>query len=164
MSFRRILTAMFIVVLSLSIAVPRLLHATTLIEFTDRDLAIDADIILRGEVTSTWTEWGPENRYIYTYGTVSVDEVYKGYVDGGEYIIKRPGGRIGDAAMVVHETAEFRVGNDLILFLLDDPSYESNVLGWRQGMFTVSDGVVVENGKTVEKFIAEIHRYILNER
>jgi hypothetical protein len=66
--------------------------------------------------------------------------------------------------METHGTATFVVGDELILFLLDDMTYESNVLGWEQGRFNINDGLVVQNGKTVEGFIAEIESNFLNER
>lgn len=164
MSIRTILSSACILSLIAVFVSPPLVHSTTMVKFTEQDLAIEADLIIQGRVTSTWTEWGENNRYIYTFGRVEVDRVIKGYVDNNEFIVKRPGGSIGSTTMEAFGTATFQVGDELILFLLDDMSYESNVLGWEQGRFNVVDGSVVQNGKTVEDFIAGIESNFFNEK
>jgi hypothetical protein len=164
MLFGRINKTALFAVLCVMVVVPSALFSTTMIEFTNEDLAVESDIILQGKVMSTWTEFGDNGRYIYTYGTVAVDKVVKGYIDGNQYTIKIPGGTIGSSMMIVHGTAEFSVGDELLLFLVDDESFESNVLGWHQGRFNIVDGVVVQNGETVNNFIREIESHIIDVR
>ncbi len=159
----RVITTLSLAFTLTALILPQQLDATTMVEFTDRDLAIEADIILQGRVTSTWTEWGENGRYIYTYGTVAVDRVVKGSIADGEFIIKRPGGTIGDTRMEVAGTAEVETGDEVLLFLLDDLTYESNVLGWEQGRLNIADGVIEQNGERVEDYIAKIQSFILNE-
>jgi hypothetical protein len=163
MSFGRIVSITVVSSLCVMMALPQALRSTTLLKMSNADLAIDADAIVQGEVTSTWSELGENGRYIYTYGTVAVDQVIKGAQEK-EYIVKTPGGRIGEAAMEAPSAPTFKVGDEVILFLLDDPSFESNVLGWEQGLFNIRDGVVVQNGMNVVDFIAEIESNILNAR
>jgi hypothetical protein len=165
MSFGRIVAFTVVSFLCVVMVLPQVLHSTTMIKMSETDLAIDADAIIQGKVTSTWSEWGDNGRYIYTYGAVTVDRMIKGNVPGKEYLIKTPGGSIGQATMEVPGAPQFKVGDELILFLLDDiSSYESNVLGWEQGMFNIRGGVVVQNGKSVEDFIVELESSILNTR
>lgn len=142
------------------VALPREALATTMIEFDTGDLTIQADLILQGTVTSTWTEFGENGRYIYTFGMVDVDRVIKGNVQSDAFIIKRPGGSIGEVTMEVPAAADFETGDEVILFLLDDSSYESNILGWEQGRFTIEDGIVEQNGKRVSDFIAEVESHL----
>jgi len=164
MSFGRVFKTALFAALCVMVVVPSALYSTTMIEFTNQDLAVDSDIILQGKVTSMWTEFGANGRYIYTYGTVAVDRVVKGYIEGDQYTIKIPGGTIGSSMMIVEGTAEFSVGDELLLFLVDDESFESNVLGWHQGRFNIVDGVVVQNGETVNNFIHEIESLIIDVR
>jgi len=164
MTLARVYKAALLFSVCMVMVVPAALFSTTMIKFSNTDLAVDSDIILQGKVTSTWTEWGDNGRYIYTYGTVAVDRVIKGYVDGDQYTIKIPGGTIGSSMMKVYGTADFSVGDELLLFLVDDESFESNVLGWSQGRFNIVDGVVVQNGKTTDDFVNEIESYILDVR
>jgi len=76
---------------------------------SESDLAIDADAIIQGKVTSTWSEWGENARYIYTYGTVTVDRMIKGNVPGKEYLVRTPGGSIGEATMEVPGAPQFKL-------------------------------------------------------
>jgi hypothetical protein len=163
MSVRVIPAVSLALALTVLTFLPSHLDATSMIKFSDRDLAIEADAIIQGTVTSTWTDWGENSRYIYTYGTVAVDRVIKGSVDGDEVMVKRPGGSIGDTRMEVYGTADVQKGQEVLLFLLDDMTYESNVLGWEQGRLNITDGVIEQNGEKVEDYIAKIQSFILNE-
>lgn len=165
MSFGKILTVTAVSLLCSVMALPQILHSTTMIRMSDFDLARDADAIIMGKVTDTWSEWGENGRYIYTYGAVAVERVIKGVTNGKDYLVKRPGGVIGETVMEVHGTPVFKAGDEVILFLLDDvASYESNVLGWEQGLFNIRDGIVVQNGMEVEEFIARLQSYLLDTR
>ena len=68
MSIRMVLPSVSILALIAVFVSPPQLHSTTMVKFTYQDVAIDADLIVQGRVTSTWTEGGESDGYVYRCG------------------------------------------------------------------------------------------------
>ena len=83
--------------------------------WTDAELATFSDVILTGRVADVATGWdGPT---IYTYATIDVDRVLKGWVPEHRIVIKQLGGRVDDLALIIDAQASFAAGERVLLFL-----------------------------------------------
>ena len=83
---------------------------------SDADLIRQSDIIVTGRVTEIAA--GFDDRTIYTYVTIDVADVLKGWVPEPQIVIKQPGGRVGDLEQQVPEgQAAFTRGEQVLIFL-----------------------------------------------
>ena len=111
-----------------------------LVKVSLEDLSIEASSIVVGEVTNVQFQW--EGGNIFTYVTVSVEQYVKG-AGGTEISVKVPGGTVGDITQWVSDVPSFQIGERMLLFLKDG---FFQIVGWRQGKFTiVNHEVMVEN-------------------
>ena len=108
------------------------------VKLDDPDLAAISDAIVTGRVASIGYGRDPQVPYIYTYVTIEVDERIKGFGVGGELVVKQLGGQIGDVQMVVYDQAAFRVGEEVLLFLVERPRDGTlQTTGLWQGKWTI---------------------------
>jgi hypothetical protein len=82
---------------------------------SDADLIAKSDVIVTGRVATIAA--GIDDRTIYTYVTVDIATVLKGWVPERKIVIKQLGGRIGDLEQVVVNRATFERGEEVLLFL-----------------------------------------------
>ena len=135
--------------------------ATSLIKMDLNEVCTSADNIVIATVQNASCQYSEYDGKIYTYTKVHIDEVIKGEAAMTEAIVKTPGGSIGDVMMEVPDSPELTQGEQCIVFLYDaDPEYLSNLVGFTQGKYSVVNGIIQENGKTVEEFINEIESII----
>jgi hypothetical protein len=98
--------------LVLLVAAPSGGASTTL---SDADLARAADVILSGQVVEVAAGWDADT--IYTYVTIQVNDVVKGWLPERRVTLKQLGGRVGDLALVIDDQAAFTRGEDVVVFL-----------------------------------------------
>jgi hypothetical protein len=133
-------------------------EATTLLKVNLEELTNRADLIVMGVAQESLCQWDAERKRIYTYSRFVVDKVIKGDEKISEVVVKIPGGELDGVAMEVPETAEITEAGEYILFLYSNvEKHMSNVVGWRQGQFTIENGLVQENQNSVEEIINEIN-------
>ena len=132
-------------------------QATTLLKVDLDEIAARADIIVVGVAQESWCRWDANRERIYTYTRFAVDETLKGDQDMTEVVVKVPGGDLDGISMDVLETASLVETGHYILFLYSRADkLMSNVVAWRQGQYTIENGIVLENQKPADEFIAEI--------
>lgn len=136
-------------------------EATTLLKVDLDELVYKADAIVIGSAQESICRWDKNRERIYTYTRFVVDEVIKGDSRMTETFVKVPGGDLDEISMDVLETAQLTESGHYILFLFSRAEdYMSNVVGWRQGQYTIENGIVLENQKPADEFIAEIQAIV----
>jgi len=94
------------------------LFATTFIVPSDRELIKKSAAIVSGVIISARAV-EIEDGFIETEYEVALDEVLKGPLRRHETLIVRSaGGQLGEEFTLVHSSAHFRVGDDVLLFLV----------------------------------------------
>src|SRR5436190_23917102 len=91
--------------------------ATTAIVPADDDLIIGARVIVKGKVLSIESQFDDQQRRIFTYVKLKVQEVLKGQITERKIVIKELGGRVGDRISVVYGNPEFALGEQVLLYL-----------------------------------------------
>ncbi|HBQ27918.1 MAG TPA: hypothetical protein DD719_00550 [Desulfotomaculum sp.] len=104
-------------------------------------LANEADTIITGKVTNMKSQW--EDNKIFTYVTIGAKDILKG-AKKTEIIIKVPGGTVGDTACFVTDTPNFRINEEVFLFLKAKNNY-FNLLGGPQGKYTIMKNQVLSS-------------------
>jgi hypothetical protein len=78
------------------------------------ELTAQSDLIVRGIVVSSSSQW--EQSSIYTYTTIRVEELLKGNPPA-DLRVKQLGGRVGEIAAEVPGTPELNPKDEVVLFL-----------------------------------------------
>lgn len=100
-------------------------------------LVAASDVILTGRVSDLASGWDAET--IYSYITLDVGEVLKGWVPERQVIIKQLGGRAGDMALAIEGQASFARGEDVLVFLSVRPrDHTLATVALSQGKWTVA--------------------------
>ncbi len=132
-----ILLALFVISASLPA------RASAIIKMTFDNIVSDADIILSGKVTQVEAkrEQNPQTgkNSIYTYITVESDQVFRGSFKGTAYTFRILGGAIPGEAIgeMLVGAPEFKIGQEVFLFLKNDSSLYCPVVGFSQGRFNI---------------------------
>jgi hypothetical protein len=90
--------------------------ATTVIIPSDDQLIIEARAIVRGRVLSVQSGLDKQDR-IFTYVTLRVQEVLKGNLTQRRIVLKQPGGEYGNRGSLVFGAPQFKVGENVVLYL-----------------------------------------------
>lgn len=135
-------TQLFFIVLLLSSYVP-LAHATTFYERPFPDAVKDAPIVLRAKVGMSYGHWVHGNdgsKRLYTYYEMQVDEVLKGSAKGPTIIVREVGGEKDGVGMQVPGSAQFKRGEDVVVFANDERDKDGayDLRGMMMGKYNVS--------------------------
>ncbi len=120
------------------------------IKMNFEDLTINSHKIIIGTIISKESKWNEEHTNIFTYFTVEVEQVLKGSVDSPTITLKQIGGKVGDIEQIVSDTVPIEIGKRVLLFI-DDNGIQTDLMGWFQGMWILSNGNAY-NPKTGEIF------------
>lgn len=128
-----------------------------LAEVTVPELVQMADHIVEAEVLSTSSNWSDDRDQIITTVQLRNRKSHAGSLSDSSFVtVILPGGTVGDIAMEVEHTPEFKVGESVIVFLTDIGGSRFRVSGWEAGKFTVENTRVRENGLTSAQFLKQI--------
>jgi len=116
---------------ALCVCLPVVVRATVLIPIEFRELVAVASAIAHGRVSDVRGEWTDGRRSVETVVTIDVSDYLKGNL-GPTLTIHVPGGRVGRYRTVFVGAPEFRVGDEVVLFLS-----ASRIVGLSQGAFRV---------------------------
>ena len=124
--------------------VAALANATTLLALDVPALTKGSAVVARATVKSSQARWTKDGGRIMTDVVLEVTEPWKGS-PGKQVIVIQPGGVVGEVGQLVHGTARFSVGEDVVVFL--EPRGDRFLLtGMLQGKFKVqtsSDGKAI---------------------
>jgi hypothetical protein len=110
--------------------------ATLIPRLSFEQLTDASETVVAGRITTTWTAWDREHKYIWTHYNLTVDSALKGtpptIVEFAE-----PGGALGDASMAIVGAVIYNVGNRVVIFLARMPNGYLRTAGWTQGVYTL---------------------------
>lgn len=121
-----------------------LANATTLLALDVPALTRGSSVVVRATVRSVEARWTKDGGRIMTDAVLEVTEPWKG-TPGKQLTVMQPGGVVGEIGQMVHGTAKFSVGEDVVVFL-EARGDRFLLTGMLQGKFKVetsSDGKAV---------------------
>lgn len=92
-------------------------------KWTDAQLVELSEVILTGRVERVTSGW--DNGAIYTYVTLGVSNVLKGWIPESRVVLKQLGGTVDDLGFFVGGQARFTVGETALVFLEVRPRDET---------------------------------------
>jgi len=107
--------------------------ATTLVSKTAADLVDDAQVIFTGTAVHQEVVPSKDGHFPFTFVTFDVHETFKGRVRQGEVTLRFHGGELADHEVVIPGMPTFEVGETYLLFVRNNGSTASPVVGWFQG-------------------------------
>jgi hypothetical protein len=125
----------FLLVLALSL-VSAELKAVLMKSLPIEELSRKADLVVLGTVQSKSSHRDAERR-IYTSIELQVSEVWKGAVSSNSLTIYQGGGTVGNERAEVSGEAEYRIGEEVVAFLVLNPRGQPITLALAQGKFHV---------------------------
>ena len=135
-SSRRIVRQLSIFFVLICLAAASFAKASTVQKLSFDRLIDKADLIVRGRVEELETRQASDRRSVSTIIKVSIEKQFKG-PKVFSVTIEQPGGSLGDVVQGVPGLAEFSSGEDVILFLTRQRAGIFNIVGGKQGKFTV---------------------------
>ena len=148
---RRTPAALF---LAAALALPATVAATTIVPLRTRDLVATSLGAVRGQVTRIASGLEPTSGTIVTYVTLLVDDVLFGPLSRGELTLREMGGRVGAQQAWIFGSAEYRVGERVLVFLSANPDGTLRTAGLAMGKYRLSDA----SGGT--RALRDLHRVV----
>ena len=138
----------------MAVFVPAVVSATTIKRISFEEKVRHADRIIQCEVVDKKSRWNDDHTMIVTDITLKVTATIKGPAPKKDITITMAGGELleEDQAIIVAGAPEFEIGDEKVLFLLNDKKLYCPVLGWEQGAYKV-----FKDSRTKEKFIKLKH-------
>lgn len=102
----------FVILVSSALFLGLTVKYTTLEEITT-----GSNLIITGKVKSSHSVW--EDKNIYTYYTIELDEIIKGQNTGNTVVVKQLGGRVGDIMQHIAGTPKLKENSEALLFLVN---------------------------------------------
>jgi len=118
------------------LAVTALVQATTFVAPTDDELLSAADAVVLGQVLGIESA-ARADAPIRTYVAIDPEEILVGELPLAPFVIREPGGVVGERAEWVFGAPEFRVGERVLLFLKKGPDGVLHTLHLALGKFSV---------------------------
>lgn len=107
---------------------------TTLAQMSVAKLTHVSALILRAHCVESSTAWDAGE--IWTFTTYEPTEVWKGSAQS-RVRVRLLGGRVGSITSNVSGVPRFRVGEDVVLFLVPTTRGDFSVVSWAQGTFRI---------------------------
>jgi hypothetical protein len=106
------------------------------------ELVGESDSIVQGLVEDVQSRW--EDRQIFTYVTIGIDEPLKGDRTR-TLVIRQLGGQVGSLQAVVAGMPQFEPGENVIAFLKNAGNGTFHVVGMNQGRYVIAEDYAVSN-------------------
>lgn len=110
--------------------------ATTLLRLDVPELSQNSDTVVHGTVRRVESRWSGDRRRILTDVEIEVTESLKGQ-PGSTVLVIQPGGKMGDIGQMVHGTASFVPGEEVVVFLERKGASAFQLSGMSQGKYQV---------------------------
>jgi hypothetical protein len=111
--------------------------ATTLVYKSFDDLVKEADGIVAGRVASIESRYNPKHE-IYTFVTIDQLSVLGGSYQGPTLTLRLKGGQVDNNIAQIVGSPEFKLNEQVVLFVEGNGQYMVPLVGWTQGVFRVS--------------------------
>jgi hypothetical protein len=110
--------------------------ATTMLRLDVPELSQNSDTVVHGTVRRVESRWSGDRRRILTDVEIEVTESLKGQ-PGSTVLVIQPGGKMGDIGQMVHGTASFVPGEEVVVFLERKGASAFQLSGMSQGKYQV---------------------------
>ncbi len=127
-------------------------NATTVVVPSDAQLFAASRAVVEGTVREIRSRRIDGGRQIVTYVTIDVATVHAGDLEPGPIVLRELGGEVGDDFSIVFGSAEYAVGERVLVFLDADPEGILRTWGLFLGKYSVRDG---ERGLVVSRKAGE---------
>jgi hypothetical protein len=123
---------------------------------------VKADLIVIGRVIDAESKWDETRSNIYSYVSLSLEEVIRGCSSTKDITIRITGGAAGEIAAIVQEMPSFRKGERALVFLERDPHSDNFLVVYgRYGKYEISqNNTVISRGVPLAEFLNKIRQYI----
>jgi hypothetical protein len=120
----------------LPIAVAALCEAAVVPRLTFEQLVDTSEQIVHGRVERSWVAWDRSRQFLWTHYEVSVRDSIKG---GGaaSIVVSEPGGSLDGFTLAISGTVQYRIGEEVVLFLHRTPIGYLRANGYQQGKYQV---------------------------
>lgn len=122
--------------LALVVLIAQPLRAVVLKPLSLDELSAQAEIVVRGNVISKTCERDSAGR-IYTRVELQLSEIWRGSIPAGRLYVVHGGGVLGEERVVVSGQVQYRIGEDVVAFLVRNDRGEAVTLAMAQGKFSV---------------------------
>lgn len=125
---------------ALALLLPTWAQATIIIPRSLEQMSVEASAVVRAKVVQRQASWDADHRRIHTYTELQVLEtVHHTKPLGSTLVVRTMGGEVGDIGMRVAGVARFEVGEEVLVFLRDDPldPAQFQVVGMSQGKYRI---------------------------
>jgi hypothetical protein len=98
--------------------------ATVVVTLSIEEMAASVPLIVRGHIGQSQTRWDDAHRVISTFTEVVTAESFKGRAPS-VFLVREPGGEVGQVGQFVSGAPSFKSGEEVVLFLtpaVDDPA------------------------------------------
>ena len=112
-------------------------------------LTAGADTIVLGTVTGQTSAWNAGRTAIYTDVTVAVETAVKG-APGAEVTLRIAGGEVEGIGMRTSTDPVFQTGERVVVFIDTAGAATAQLVGMRQGKFTVRNNQVSVEGRATQ--------------
>ena len=123
-------------------------NATTVVVPSDAQLFAASRAVVEGTVREIRSRRIDGGRQIVTYVTIDVATVHAGDLEPGPIVLRELGGEVGDDFSIVFGSAEYAVGERVLVFLDADPEGILRTWGLFLGKYAVKAG---ERGLVVSR-------------
>ena len=113
--------------------------ASPFIPITIDRLSIDSDLIVHGNVIGKTVQKDDQGR-IYTKVQLDINEVWKGKVSSKPFTIVHSGGVLGNRWSSAEGEVSYKLGEEIVVFLMLNSRGEGVTVGMQQGKFQVLVG------------------------
>jgi len=131
------LSGMYLLAVFLPFSLTQTANATTVIMLSDRELALDSQIMLTGEVRSVISRWDDAREMIWTYVEIERDILIKGNIAETTIVLKQPGGEVWPAGVEVFGQPKFATDQKVLLYLRSSRDGSLHVAHSFMGMFSI---------------------------
>jgi hypothetical protein len=112
--------------------------ATTYVTPTDDQLVIGSRAIVRGRVLAVESAFDSQTGRVWTYTTLRINEVLKGDITQRKITIKEEGGQTAERGSIIYGTPQFKLNEQVILYLDSWGDGSLRVHDMFLGKFTIS--------------------------
>ena len=110
-------------------------NATTLRPLQAVELVDQAELIVVGTAVDRRVATTLDGSYPYTFITFEIQQTLKGETESKRLTLRFEGGELGDEYILVQGMPEFERGGEYLLFVADNGTATSPVVGWQLGVF-----------------------------
>lgn len=138
-------------------------RASTYLRQSTADLIQKSHSVVHAKVAEVRSEWNSDRTYVFTYVTLEVKRSLMGGKRAYE-TVRVPGGQVGDFRAVMEGAPEFRVGDNVVVFLGTWDDGVSMVEGYFQGLSRVdrdaAGNEMLRGGSAHGQSVAQLARQI----